>query len=73
MRKFKNFVMPIKALLSVVIPFVLALITVSIFALGISVVFPASFSDVVTFPFTIVLMVVLCIAYLYVTADWLFD
>jgi hydrogenase/urease accessory protein HupE len=73
MRNFKNFVMPIKALLCVVIPFVLSLITVSIFSLGISVVFPVTFTDVVTFPLIIVAAIVLYVAYSYVTVEWLFD
>jgi hypothetical protein len=73
MKNFKNFVMPIKALLCIVIPFVLSLITVSIFSLGISVVFPVTFTDVVTFPLIMVAAIVLYVAYLYVTAEWLFD
>lgn len=73
MRNFKNFVMPIKALLCVVIPFVLSLITVSIFSLGISVVFPVTFTDVVTFPLIIGAAIVLYVAYSYVTVEWLFD
>jgi hypothetical protein len=73
MRNFKNFVMPIKALLCIVIPFVLSLITVSIFSLAISVVFPLTYTDVVTFPLIGVAAVILYVAYLYVTGDWLFD
>jgi hypothetical protein len=73
MKNFKNFVVPVKALLCIVIPFVLSLITVSIFALGISIVFPVTFTDVITFPLIMVAAIVLYVAYLYVTADWLFD
>lgn len=73
MKQFKNFVMPVKAFLCIVIPFVLSLITVSIFALGISTVFPVTFTDVITFPLILVATIVLYVAYLYVTVDWLFD
>jgi hypothetical protein len=73
MKNFKNFVVPVKALLCIVIPFVLSLITVSIFALGISIVFPVTFTDVITFPLIMVAAIVLYVAYLYVTGDWLFD
>lgn len=73
MKNFKNFVEPIKALLCILIPFVLSLITISVFALGISIVFPVTFTDVITFPLIMVAAVVLYVAYLYVTADWLFD
>lgn len=73
MKNFKNFVMPVKALLCIVIPFVLSLVTVSIFALGISIVFPVTFTDVITFPLIIVASIVLYVAYLYVTVDWLID
>jgi hypothetical protein len=73
MKNFKNFVMPIKALLCIVIPFVLSLITISIISLGISVVFPVTFTDVITFPLLIVGFIILYVAYMYVTVDWLFD
>jgi len=73
MKNFKNFVMPIKALLCIVIPFVLSLITISIFSLGISVVFPVTFTDVITFPLLTIGFIILYVAYTYVTGDWLFD
>lgn len=73
MRNMKNFVMPVKAFLSMVIPFVLALATIAIISLGISLVAPVSYTEVISFPFTGVFGVILFIAYLYVTIDWLFD
>jgi hypothetical protein len=73
MKQFKNFVMPVKAFLCIVIPFVLALVTIAIISIGISLVAPVSYTAVVSFPFTGVFGVILFIAYLYVTAEWLFD
>lgn len=69
----KNFVMPIKAFLSVVIPVILALLTVGILSLGISLITPVTYSDVISFPFTVVFGVIVAIVYLYITADWLLD
>jgi flagellar biosynthesis protein FliR len=73
MKRFKNFVKPVKAFLSIVIPIILGLLTIVVVSAGISLVTPATYADVISFPFIIVLGVVMTLIYLYITADWLFD
>ena len=73
MKNFKNFVMPVKAFLCIVIPFVLALATIAIISIGISLVAPVSYTAVVSFPFTVVFGIISFVIYIYVTGDWLFS